>query len=132
MVTSVERSPQVTEHTLLVGVLESGAAMYFWKDTQRRFLGANTAFIDYFGIEILEELVGKTDEEMGWNIYDTTYRDEEIAVLEGETFENAPGVVRDKTGALRNIVATKRPLYSNGAVVGLVGYFNDVGPYTGE
>lgn len=131
IVTSVERSPQVTEHTLLRGLLESGAAKYFWKDTQRRFLGANRAFLDYFGFTSLEQLLGKTDEDMDWNLHDTIYRDEEIRVLAGEAIEESPGVVESR-GELRSIIATKRPLVSRGAIVGLLGFFYDVGPYEGD
>ena len=131
IVTSIERSPSVTEHTLLEGLLDSGAAMYFWKDTERRFLGANQAFLDYFGIKSLDVLIGKTDEDLDWNLTDVEYRKEEIRVLEGATYENAPGVV-ERGDELRRIVATKRPLISRGAIVGLVGFFTDVGPYVKE
>lgn len=128
-VNSIERSPSVTEHSLLTGILDSGAAMYFWKDTQRRFLGANQAFLDYFGIDTVDALIGRTDEDLDWNLTDVEFREDELRVLAGESFDGAPGVV-DRNGEFRRIVATKRPLYSRGAIVGLVGFFNDVGPYT--
>ena len=127
-VTSVENSPQVTEHTLLDGVLETSNLCFFWKDTERRFLGANRRFYDYYGFSGLEDILGKTDEEMGWHTNEEPYHDDEVHVLQGAVISRAPGICI-RQGEQRNIIATKRPLYSHGAIVGLVGYFEDVGPH---
>lgn len=127
-VTSVENSPQVTEHTLLTGVLETSNLCFFWKDSERRFLGANQRFYDYYGFEGLADILGKTDEEMGWHKSGETFHDDEIDVLHGATITAAHGVCMRK-GEYRDIIATKRPLYSHGAIVGLVGYFEDIGPH---
>lgn len=129
-VTSVENAPQVTEHTLLAGVLETSNLCFFWKDTQRRFLGANQKFYDYYGFSGLGDILGKTDEDMAWHTHDEPFHDDEIQVLEGHAITDARGVCLRK-GELRDIIATKRPLYSNGAIVGLVGFFEDVGPHAG-
>lgn len=98
----------------------------FWKDRERRFVGANRAFLDYYHFDSLDDIIGKTDEDMGWHIDPVPYMELEMRVLnEGESVDSAPGqcIVR---GEVHNIVATKRPVYRNGKIVGLVGYFTDV------
>ena len=69
--------------------------------------------------------MGKTDEDMGWHVDNQPFRDDELAVIEeGKRFFDAPGkcIVR---GVVHNIVANKFPLYQDGKVVGLIGYFVD-------
>lgn len=127
-VRSVENAPQVTEHTLLEGVLETSNLCFFWKDTKRRFIGANQKFFDYYGFPGLESILGKTDEEMGWHENTEPFQNDELLVLNGETIREARGICM-RGGELRDIIATKRPLYSHGAIVGLVGYFEDIGPH---
>lgn len=127
-ITSVQNSPQVTEHTLLEGVLETSHLCFFWKDTNRRFLGANQRFLDYYGFGGMEEILGKTDEDMGWNNEDEPFQQDELLVLQGTIISEAHGICMCR-GEYRDIVATKRPLYSHGAIVGLVGFFEDIGPH---
>ena len=127
-VTLVEDSPYVTEGVLLSGLLDVADRYFFWKDAQRRFLGANQAFLDYYGFESLDCILGKTDEDMGWHVDNDPFRNDELSVLQGKSIHNRPGICRAR-GVLRDIVANKRPLYSNGRIVGLVGYFTDLGPH---
>ncbi|MCP4338112.1 MAG: response regulator [Desulfobulbaceae bacterium] len=35
-----------------------------WKDVEGKYLGANQAFIDFFGIQQIQEIIGKTTQEM--------------------------------------------------------------------
>lgn len=98
----------------------------FWKDRDRKFVGVNQAFLDYYGFESASEILGKTDEDMGWHIDPVPFRDDELRVLnEGAHLRDVVGqcIVR---GEVRDIVATKRPVYRNGRIVGLVGYFVDL------
>lgn len=127
-ITSVQNAPQVTEHVLLEGVLETSHLCFFWKDTNRRFLGANQRFLDYYGFSGVEVILGKTDEDMGWNSEEEPFQQDEMRVLQGTTISEAHGVCMCR-GEYRDIVATKRPLYSRGAIVGLVGFFEDIGPH---
>ena len=127
-VTVVENAPNVTEGVLLAGLLDVAERCFFWKDAQRRFLGANQAFLEYYGFSGLECILGKTDEDMGWHVHDDPFREDELAVLQGEEVRMRPGVCRRK-GELRRILANKLPLRSGGRIVGLVGYFTDQGPY---
>ena len=128
LVSSIENAPQVTEHTLLLGLLEGSDRNFFWKDSERRFLGANQSFLDYYGFTSLSEILGKTDEDMGWHDDEEPFRTDELRVLKGERVVEARGTCLCR-GELRDIIASKRPLYSGGEIVGLVGYFDDIGPH---
>lgn len=98
----------------------------FWKDKNRRFLGANQMFLDYYGFNSVDDIIGKTDEDMGWHIDPEPYRAVEYRVIHnGEVVKDVPGqcIVQ---GRVRNIRASKSPLRINGEIVGLVGSFVDV------
>lgn len=97
----------------------------FWKDQKRRFLGANKKFLEYYDLK-LEDILGKTDEDMEWHIKPMPFWHEEKSVLAGKESRAIEGecIVN---GEVRRIEASKFPLYAaDGAIVGLWGYFKDV------
>ena len=115
-------SPAVLWHNLV----SSDLLRIFWKDTDRRFLGASNAFLRYYGFESLEDILGKNDEEVGWHIHPDKYMNDEIRVLEeGITTHNIPGYCISD-GENKEILASKTPIYDeNGEIDGLMGYFID-------
>lgn len=116
----------ISESDLLNNLMTLIPAGIFWKDTDRRFLGANQMFLDYYNLKSVDEIIGKTDEDMGWHIDPVPFRNVEIRVIgNGESVLNVPGqcIVQ---GRVRNIKASKCPLFSDGKIVGLMGYFLDV------
>lgn len=117
----------VDDEALLTGLLEVTDRNIFWKDEQRRFLGANQNFLTYYGLT-LEDILGNTDEDMGWTERNLHYRDDEWRVLEGDRIHQVRGMTWDATGEARAIECNKMPLTRDGRIVGLVGYFKDVGP----
>lgn len=111
---------------LMNKILDNVQDCVFWKDTDRRFVGVNKAFLRAYGFDNPEVLIGKNDEEMGWHPDPSKYKDDEEAVLkEGKMTYLVPGecIIR---GRVRKILASKAPLYENGQIVGLVGSFIDV------
>ncbi len=103
----------------------------FWKDKDRKFLGASRAFLDYFGFDSTAQIVGKTDEDMRWHPLAERYKDVEQAVLQsGQAYCDVPGECI-RNGASRKIIATKWPIYKDGRICGLMGYFHEEEP-TGE
>ncbi len=98
----------------------------FWKDSERRFLGANQMFLDYYGLNSVESIIGKTDEDMGWHINPDPFMNDEISVIkEGKTIRNVEGECIVK-GKVRKIVANKQPFVVDGKTIGLIGFFNDI------
>ena len=110
---------------LLQKILDTTQAAIFWKDAQRRFIGVNKAFLEYYGFDSVQVLQGKNDEDMGWHSSPDPYKNDELRVLQGETTTRVPGMCFCK-GENRHIVASKSPLMENGKIVGLVGSFEDV------
>lgn len=97
----------------------------FWKDKERRFVGVNQAFLDFYGFESEDVLIGKTDEDMGWHSDPEPFKQDELRVLAGENTYKVAGKCFIR-GEERDIIASKNPIYENGEVVGLVGSFIDV------
>ncbi len=121
---SLDDSGKNNDSFLWNSLMDMSDVRYFWKDSDRRFLGASRSFLDFYGLE-MKDILGRNDEEMGWHPDDTKYRSDEFDVLEkGMVIRNSPGQIYAK-GARVNILATKYPLYRNGEIVGLMGYFID-------
>ncbi len=98
----------------------------FWKDANRRFIGANQKFLKTFGFSSLSEIIGKTDEDMRWHLDDDSFREDELRVLkEGRSIQYSPGKCIIK-GVIHDILTSKEPTYSNGHLTGLVGTFIDL------
>lgn len=110
---------------LLQKILDTTQAAIFWKDAERRFIGVNKAFLEYYGFATEQALLGKNDEDMGWHSDPDPYKNDEQRVLQGESTTRVPGMCFCK-GENRHIVASKSPLFENGKIVGLVGSFEDV------
>ena len=107
-------------------LVQSGILRVFWKDIDRKFVGASQAFLDYYGFESLRDIIGKNDEDLGWHVHPDKYMNDELQVIhEGITTENIPGWCIKK-GENREILASKTPFYDeNGLIRGLLGYFID-------
>ncbi len=98
---------------------------FFWKDKSRRYLGASQSFLDYFGLESVDLIIGKTDEEMRWIIDEEVSGQREREVLEkGIRIEDDPGKCIVK-GAIRDIFLNKMPMYYGNDIAGVIGYFVD-------
>ncbi len=123
---SPRKADVITPELLWMNLIHSNLLRIFWKDRNRRFLGASKAFLDYYGFESLNDIIGKNDEELGWHVHPDQYMNDEFEVLhEGNTKHNIPGRCISN-GENKDILASKAPLYdANGEIRGLLGYFID-------
>lgn len=121
----MEDSTMKMSITLFDSIINTSQDCVFWKDKDRRFLGVNQAFLDFYGFESEDVLVGKTDEDMNWHSDPEPFRQDELRVLSGESTYKVQGkcMVGDEE---RDIIASKRPLYEGDEIVGLVGSFMDI------
>lgn len=110
---------------LLDKILNTTQSCIFWKNLDRQFVGVNKAFLDYYGFSSEKEVVGKTDEEIGWHKNPEPFKEDELRVLSGESTNLVHGKCIVK-GEERDILASKSPIYDDGKIVGLVGSFIDV------
>lgn len=115
--------PDQAGRTLWANLISNLPLKLFWKDAKRRFVGATKAFLDYYGFDSIADIAGKTDDELGWHPDESDYRDEERCVLEsGKASRDVRGrCIRH--GRSQSILASKWPIYRNGEIIGLMGYF---------
>ena len=106
-------------------IINTAQDCVFWKDKERRFVGVNQAFLDFYGFDSADVLIGKTDEDMGWHSDPIPFMQDELRVLNGESTYKVQGkcIIR---GEERDIIASKRPIYEDCEIVGLVGSFSDI------
>ena len=123
---AIDSEPIDAPEVLWRNLIQSDIARVFWKDRDRRFIGASKGFLDYYGFESTERILGKTDEDLGWHVHPDSYMGDELRVIhEGITTHNIPGRCISN-GENREILASKAPLFDrNGEVQGLIGCFVD-------
>lgn len=121
-----EESATLVEYAnLWDNMIWNSGVKFFWKDAQRRFRGVSQSFLDFYGMQSVDEVIGKTDEDMGWHVDNGPYQGEELDILRnGKKVLALPGqcIVR---GVIHNIICYKMPIYGSGKIIGLVGYFVD-------
>ncbi|WP_195837768.1 bifunctional diguanylate cyclase/phosphodiesterase [Olsenella porci] len=127
VVSHVSKPGELVSSRLLWDTLVRDAPLgLFWKDAERRFIGASQEFLDFYGFESEDAVVGKTDEDMGWHPDPGPFeRDEEAIITRGARTRNVAGTCM-VNGEVHHIRASKMPLISNGTIKGLVGYFIDL------
>ena len=126
MVSLRSLSNQVRDSYAFENILKLVPAGIFWKDKDRRFVGANQMFLDYYGLNSVDDIIGKTDEDMGWHINPYPFMKDELDILnKGITVKNVQGECIVK-GQVRKIVASKQPFIVDGNIIGIIGFFNDV------
>lgn len=98
----------------------------FWKDKDLRYIGASDEFIRYHGFNTIDDIKGKTDEELGWFLNDNGIKsDEEKILKKGTDTKNVIGSLVIE-GVVHNVLMTRFPIYSNGKISGVMGYIVDL------
>lgn len=120
------KESQITDAALWRTLTQFSHRKLFWKDRQGRFRGASPAFLRYYGIQNINELLGKADRNLGWHLSDSHMDQGEANVLKkGEPIHDGHGrcIARGRQHA---ISFSKYPIYQGDAIVGLLGEFRDV------
>ena len=113
---------------LLRSIINTAPVRVFWKDRGLRYLGCNELFARDAGFERPEQLLGKTDYDMGWRDQAERYRADDLAVMESGTakldFEE-PSTTPD--GRTIWLSTSKVPLRTaDGQVYGVLGTYSDI------
>jgi GGDEF domain-containing protein len=107
-------------------IIWNSSIKFFWKDKDLRYVGASDAFLKYFHLDSIDDIIGKRGEEMPWHLESDKYhRSEKRIVMEGKTYD----VVICKCvidGVIHNTATSKIPIYRDGEIVGLMGYVIDI------
>ena len=124
-------NPTSSYKTLLQDIVEGIPIRVFWKDRDSRYLGCNTLFAKDAGLNHPDELVGKTDFDMGWKDQAELYRNDDKLVMESENprlgYEEPQTTPDGKTIWLRT---SKVPLRNaSHKVIGILGIYEDITEY---
>lgn len=118
-------SNSVTRNNIWTAVMESESAFFYWKDSSRRFLGANRAFLELYQKD-LSDLYGKRYEEVIGGPMAADLAEKEQKVLEtGITIRDSINVTL-AGGREHQIMTTMAPINHEGKIVGLVGQSMDI------
>jgi len=113
---------------LLRSILETVPIRVFWKDTELRYLGCNTAFANDAGFSHPEDLLGKDDFQMGWRDQAEMYRVDDKRVMDSNTPEI--GIEEPQTtpdGRIIYLRTSKVPLHDvENKVSGVLGIYEDI------
>ena len=92
---------------------------FFWKDRQHRFRGASRAFLQGRGVKDVTEILGKTDDDLGWLLHTTHAKENEEKVMRtGEPLLDVhePLSIGHR---LQEIRGSAYPIRESGQVVGI-------------
>ncbi len=113
---------------LLGSIIEHAPMRVFWKDRESRYLGCNSLFARDAGLTRPEDLLGKTDFDMGWRDQAELYRADDQAVMASITPRLAyeePQTTPD--GGQIWLRTSKVPLRGeNDEVIGILGIYEDI------
>ena len=98
----------------------------FFKDAEGRYLGCNDAFTEQTGVSAAE-MKGKTVYDLWPAEHADVYHRKDSELMQHPQRQIYESVVRDKTGAERNVIFAKGNFYDDtGRVAGLVGAYVDI------
>lgn len=125
---SIEEGKQHDEFlskTILNTLFDNSLLKIFTKDKNGRFKEISSSFLDSFGLK-LNDVINKTSDELEWFLDKRDIISEDKAVLkDGKTIINAIARCNIK-GSQHIIQYSKIPIYINGQISGLIGYFEDI------
>ena len=121
-----DQKRQLSDAALWQTLTQFSSRKLFWKDRDGRFCGASPAFLRYYGIQNINELIGKADRDLGWHLADSYMDQGEMTILQkGAPLHHGHGrcIARGRQHA---ISFSKYPIYQGTEIVGLLGEFRDV------
>jgi PAS domain S-box-containing protein len=113
-------------YSKLKSVFEASPSPTFVKDLEGHYILANTEFLDFYHIKSLDDVIGFTDEvimdkqaSIHCRITDKQAMMENRTITVGEEY-------LDEYGSQKFIQVSKKPIYEEGILIGLIGYIHDV------
>jgi PAS domain S-box-containing protein len=112
---------------LLQSVLENTPIRVFWKDTELRYLGCNSLFAHDAGLVGPQELIGKSDFDMGWRNQAVLYQADDRAVMSGRPKLDFEEPQTTPDGSTIWLSTSKVPLRGKDQqVIGILGIYADI------
>jgi len=125
------RAALEAEHNLMRVLIDSIPDLIYVKDTTSRYVLANAALAQFFGMMAPEEMVGKADlDYLPYEVAAQYYADEQAILQSGEPLINREEMVVNQAGNTRWLLTTKMPLRNpEGQIAGLIGLGRDITEY---
>ncbi len=114
------------DNSLLEKLKYSETINFFWKDANRRFVGASNKFYRTMGIQDESVLIGKTDDEFHWIIDDGRSKQDDIRLIEHGTIVHEQIEKCIIQGVTHTILTSKEPIYQGDKIIGLLCGFVDM------
>src|SRR5262245_46445091 len=116
------------EHSVLEDIIASVPHSIFWKDFEGRFLGGNQNLLNDLGLTGLDQLVGRTDHELGVpREHADFYRSCDLDVLRSGRALLDIEESQDQADGTHTLLTSKVPLRdAMGRVSGLLGIYVDI------
>jgi PAS domain S-box-containing protein len=109
-------------------IIESIPVRVFWKDKDSRYMGCNSLFARDAGLSQPEQLIGKSDFDMGWREQAELYRADDRQVMESRRAKI--NIIEPQTTPKDDNIwlnTSKVPLQMpNGEVFGVLGVYEDI------
>jgi len=127
-----ERTAELRERELFLQTvldLDSFPFAMFWKDRDLMYLGCNRKFAEHAGLVSIDDIVGKTDDELPWNAAETeTHQTEDRQVLASGCAKLGIVESRVRADGDRIWLETSRiPLRDvSGDTIGVLGLYQDI------
>jgi diguanylate cyclase (GGDEF)-like protein/PAS domain S-box-containing protein len=118
----------VESRNLLKTIIDVAPVQIFWKDTNSRYLGGNTAFAKDAKLNSSEDLIGKLDTDLLWKDSAEKFQQEDREILEsGIPKLNYEHMLVRPNGEITWARSSKTPLKDlNGEMIGVLGVDEDI------
>ena len=128
----MKKMQMISDKTLISNVFGLIPVGIFWKDKNRKFIGANKMFLEYYNLKSIDDIIGKTEDTLGWHIDPEPFKKAEKKIIkDGEPITD---MVEEciVNGSLKKIKVSKFPLIEDDKIIGLIGYFVDITEQTAQ
>lgn len=128
-ITNIKRQMQLLEQdrSTLDILLNNSCDIFYFKDTQSRFIRVNEVFANRFGAKDPSELLGKTDFDLFADEHASQVREDETRIMETGQAINQEEKETWPDGRETWVSSTKSPLYDrDGKICGIFGISRDI------
>lgn len=125
----IERENELRhQKDLFERVINSVPSFIFWKDRDLNYLGCNTTFAHFAGLEEASDIIGKNDDDMAWKTEAEKFKADDQQVIDKKTEKhNYEESVLDQSGNRHLLRTHKMPLTdSSGETIGIIATCEDI------
>ncbi|WP_298816231.1 PAS domain S-box protein [Chloroflexus sp.] len=111
---------------MLYTVIDNLPVGVFWKDKESRFLGCNRRVLSDAGLSSFNEIIGKTDFDLPWHKQAPVYQYSDRVIMNTGPKLNIEESLTRSDGSTIYVRTGKVPLQRDGAIIGVLGFYEDI------